>query len=72
MELFQIDDSGRLFLASDDPVPVDQQASIMQQDLDMKYGILTINEVRGGRGLPPVPWGDVPWLPDRWSPTDRH
>ena len=36
----------------------------------MKYGVVTINEVRSERGLPPVPWGDVPWLPQRWLPTD--
>jgi hypothetical protein len=23
----------------------------------------TVNDVRAGRGLLPVPWGDVPWLP---------
>jgi HK97 family phage portal protein len=65
------DPTGRLFLSSDDPVPVDQQANLMQQDLDMKYGILTINEIRSGRGLPPAPWGDVPWLSTRWAPTDQ-
>jgi HK97 family phage portal protein len=65
------DDSNRLFFASEDPTPVDKEASIAQQDLDMKYGILSINEIRGGRGLPPVPWGHQPWLPIRWSPTDQ-
>ena len=64
------DPSGRLFLASEDPVPVDQDASIMQQDLHLKYGVLTINEMRSGIGLPPVPWGNVPWLSSRWLPTD--
>jgi len=63
--------TGRLFLASDDPVPVDQQASLVQEEMDLKYGVLSINEVRGGRGLPPVPWGNVPWLPNRWLPTDQ-
>ena len=65
------DPSGRLFLASDDPVPVDQQASLAQQEMDLKYGVLSVNEVRGGRGLPAVSWGDVPWLPNRWLPADQ-
>jgi HK97 family phage portal protein len=65
------DPTGRLFLASEDPVPVDQNASLAQQELDLKYGVLSVNEVRGGRGLPPAPWGDVPWLPVRWAPTDE-
>ena len=64
------DPSGRLFLASEDPVPVDQQLSIQKQDLDLKYGVVSVNEVRSERGLPPVPWGNVPWLPQRWAPTD--
>jgi HK97 family phage portal protein len=64
------DTSGRLFLASEDPVPVDQDAGIAQQQLDLKYGLVTINEVRGERGLPPVPWGNTPWLPLLWAPTD--
>jgi hypothetical protein len=25
--------------------------------------VVTINKVRSERGLPPMPWGDVPWLP---------
>jgi hypothetical protein len=44
---------------------------IKQQENDLKYGVVSINEVRSERGLPPVPWGDVPWLPDRWLPTDE-
>ena len=31
---------------------------------------MTINEVRGARGLPPVPWGNTPWLPLQWAPSD--
>ena len=64
------DSSGRLFLASDDPVPFDHELGYRQQELDMKYGLLTINEVRRDRGLPPVAWGDQPWLPVAWAPTD--
>ena len=34
--------------------------------------VVTINEVRGEQGLPPVPWGDAPWLPVRWAQTNRE
>jgi len=66
-----LDPSGRLFIASEDPVPADQDASIVQLEKDLQYGVLSINEVRSGRGLPPVPWGDDPWLPVRWAPTTQ-
>ncbi len=64
------DPTGRLFLASEDPVPLSQDLLIQQQTADLKYGVVSINEVRGERGLPPVPWGDVPWLPLQWERTD--
>lgn len=64
------DPSGRLFLASEDPTPVDADLTITQQENDLKYGVATINEVRSERGLPPVPWGNVPWLNTRWAPSD--
>src|SRR5579859_7255499 len=64
------DPTGRLFLASEDPVPVDQNLMVAQQIADMKYGVVSINEIRSERGLPPVPWGDVPWLPLQWERTD--
>ena len=60
----------RLFLASDDPTPVDGSLSVTQQIADLQYGVVSINEVRSERGLPAVPWGEVPWLPQRWLPTD--
>jgi hypothetical protein len=64
------DPTGRLFVASEDPVPVNADLGRQQQELDMKYGVVTINEVRQERGLPPVAWGDKPWLPLLWAPTD--
>jgi HK97 family phage portal protein len=65
------DPTGRLFLASDDPVPVNQELDFREREIDMKYGIVTVNEVRGQRGLPPVPWGDVPWVPANLWPTTQ-
>ncbi|HZY85517.1 MAG TPA: phage portal protein [Gemmataceae bacterium] len=64
------DPSGRLFLASEDPVPINRELSAKEQELNLKYGLVTINEVRGEQGLEPVPWGDVPWLPLAWARTD--
>jgi hypothetical protein len=51
-------------------LPVDPDQTLQQVSADLKYGIVTINEVRGERGLPPVAWGDVPWLPLQWARTD--
>src|SRR5581483_4168774 len=52
--------TGRLFVASADPTPADAELLLKQQIVDLKYGVLTINEARQERGLPPVPWGDKP------------
>lgn len=60
------DPTGRLFLASDDPVPINRDHRLQQQESDLKYGVVSINEVRQERGLAPVPWGDTPWLPSSW------
>jgi HK97 family phage portal protein len=64
------DSSGRLFFASDDPVPSDEELSLRRHELELKYGIVTVNEARSAKGLPVVPWGDVPWLPLLWERTD--
>jgi HK97 family phage portal protein len=61
------DPQRRLFLASDDPVPADRVQAMKERELDLKYGVRTVNEVRGERGLPPVPWGDVPFAPPTGS-----
>jgi HK97 family phage portal protein len=54
------DPTGRLFVASDDPVPASQELALKQQKADLKGGVRTVNEVRAERGLPPVEWGDRP------------
>ncbi len=64
------DPSGRLFVASDDPVPANADMTLRQAESDLKYGVITINEVRQSRGLAPVAWGDTPWLPLQWAPSD--
>jgi HK97 family phage portal protein len=61
------DPSGRLFLASDDPVAANREQDLRERELELKYGVRTINEARSEQGLPPVPWGDTPWLPAEWQ-----
>jgi HK97 family phage portal protein len=63
------DPTGRLFVASEDPTPMDPESSWQQQKIDMEYGVRTINEMREQEGLPPVPWGDEPWLPTNVAPV---
>jgi HK97 family phage portal protein len=63
------DPTGRLFLASEDPTPMDPEASWQQMQIDLRYGVRTINEMREEEGLPPVPWGNEPWLPVNVAPV---
>jgi HK97 family phage portal protein len=64
------DQTGRLFIASDDPSGANTDDDPTWFDLNMKHGITTINEIRTERGLNPVPWGDKPWLPLSMAPYD--
>lgn len=59
----RFDDSGRLFLASEDPRPIDRDFRLREEYQDLVRGVRTINEVRAERGLPPVPWGNQPFKP---------
>jgi HK97 family phage portal protein len=61
------DPTGRLFLASDDPVTANREQIVKERELAMQFGIMTINEARSEQGLPAVPWGDRPWLPVHWQ-----
>jgi HK97 family phage portal protein len=61
------DPTGRLFLASDDPVTANREQVVAEREQALRYGVLTINEARSEQGLPPVPWGDTPWLPANWQ-----
>src|SRR5262249_55983685 len=54
------DATGRLFLASDDPVQVNLNDRLKEEELFLKYGVVSINEVRQANGLPPAPWGEAP------------
>ena len=55
------DPTGRLFFATPDPTPANQSFALEQEQADLQYGVRTINEIRSGRGLAPVPWGDEPY-----------
>jgi HK97 family phage portal protein len=61
------DPSGRLFLASEDPVPVNRDLTAKEREISLKYGVVTVNEVRGEIGLPAVPRHvpEAPPLADR-------
>lgn len=65
------DPTGRLFVASDDPVPASEEQHLRQQEQDLKWGVRTVNEVRAERGLPAVAWGDVPWVPYEYARDAR-
>lgn len=52
------DPTRRLFLASEDPSPIDPEQQWETMRINMEFGIITINEARSAQGLPPVPWGE--------------
>jgi HK97 family phage portal protein len=56
----RFDPTGRLFFASDDPVPINRELRVKEQEMYLQQGVVTVNEVRSELGLPPVAWGDVP------------
>jgi HK97 family phage portal protein len=57
------DPSGRLFLASDIDGATSAEQTWQQSATDLKFGVVTINEIRSDRGLPAVPWGNTPYAP---------
>jgi HK97 family phage portal protein len=65
----KFDPTGRLFLASEDPSPLDPEEVWQTYKINMQFGVITINEARDSWGLPWVPWGDRPYTPVR--PTDK-
>jgi HK97 family phage portal protein len=67
---FEIVSAINILLANHDPYLVidfeefnyeSKADSIKQEENDIKYGVLTINEVRSKRGLEPVEWGNAPY-----------
>lgn len=64
------DDTGRLFIAHDDPVPENVTEQLALDKGYLETGVRVINEVRADLGLPPVEWGDKPLLPIMLAPLD--
>jgi len=64
------DPTRSIFFASDDPTPIDPSVGVQTTQMELKYGIITINEYRNSLGLEPVSWGDQPWMPLQWAQTD--
>jgi phage portal protein BeeE len=64
------DDTGRLFLAYDSPVPEDEVFALEQTRTASLSGAITRNEIRQSVGLDPVPWGEQPLVPNNMVEVD--
>jgi HK97 family phage portal protein len=64
------DNSGRLFIAYESPVPEDEVFSLEQTRTASMSGAITRNEIRDAVGLDPVPWGDAPLVPNNMVAVD--
>ncbi len=62
------DTSRRTRFRFENPVPADKAADQTKRDSDIRSGVITINEARADDGREPVPWGDVPIMPNGVSP----
>jgi HK97 family phage portal protein len=58
----------RLFLAFDDPVPVDKEFRLKEVETHLKTSYSGINEEREKDNLPPVEWGDIPIINTNMAP----
>ncbi len=47
----------------ENPSPADPELEITRRESQLKSGERTINELRTEDDMPPVDWGDSPWLP---------
>lgn len=65
------DPSGRLFVASEEAAAPDAIQIQAKRAQDLFAGVRTINEVRREDGLPPVPWGQLPWMQSGQRQTDQ-
>jgi HK97 family phage portal protein len=57
-----------LFVMFDNPVEKDIEVEMKMQDLDIKTYVRTINDIRKERGFDPVPYGDLPLVPNTIGP----
>jgi len=65
----RFDDSGRLFLAFENPVPENVELALKVQETHLKNFVTSVNEERAKEGIEPVDWGKVPILPSTGMPV---
>jgi HK97 family phage portal protein len=56
-------------LSDIEAIQEDENAVALRQQNDITKGIITINEARQERNLPPVPWGDAFWVSNMLVPV---
>ena len=66
------DDTGRLFVAYDSPVPEDEIFALEQTKAASMTGAITRNEIRASVGLDPVAWGEQPLVPNNMVEVDAQ
>jgi HK97 family phage portal protein len=64
------DNSGRLFVAYDSPLPEDEVFALEQVRTASMSGAITRNEIRASVGLSPMPWGEQPLVPNNMVEVD--
>jgi len=63
---------GDLRIIFENPVPIDKEKQAKLDEIDLKNGVITINEIRERRGIEAVEWGNEPWLPmNNTQPSTR-
>ena len=68
---YKVPFTGKFDLSDIPELQEDEDKKREVEGKDVLQGILTINEVRDRRGLPPVSWGDVAWLPLNLVPAGQ-
>ena len=58
----------KLFVAYDDPVPEDKDFKLKERESNLKSGYTSINMERESDHSSPVPWGDIPIMPQMMIP----
>lgn len=60
-QLIPMYDEPRLFVAYENNVPEDREFDLKRDDIYLRNGVVTVNEVRSKDALDPVEWGDEPY-----------
>jgi HK97 family phage portal protein len=64
------DNSGRMFVAYDSPLPEDEIFALEQVRTASMSGAITRNEIRSSVGLGPTAWGEQPLVPNNMVEVD--